>query len=238
MSSLLRTKAPHAVRSALFVSRRVACPLARSRFQSHNAYDPPKGNPPVPGRGPPDAPGEESAALKDNVQASSYIVTTKRLPEFNLNDKVVLVTGGTGGLGLVQAEALLEAGAVVYALDRLPEPNKEFYRVQKRAADELGTTLHYKQIDVRDVPALNEIVRDISDSEGRMDGLIAAAGIQQETPALDYTAEDANKMFEARRPRFASSERCKLTVLLDQHHGCLYDRTSCCQRNDPEGPRW
>lgn len=29
-----------------------------------------------------------------------------------------------------------------------------------------------------------------------MDGLIAAAGIQQETPALDYTAEDANRMFE------------------------------------------
>ena len=29
-----------------------------------------------------------------------------------------------------------------------------------------------------------------------MDGLIAAAGIQQETPALEYTAEDANRMFE------------------------------------------
>lgn len=29
-----------------------------------------------------------------------------------------------------------------------------------------------------------------------MDGLIAAAGIQQETPALEYTAKDANTMFE------------------------------------------
>lgn len=29
-----------------------------------------------------------------------------------------------------------------------------------------------------------------------MDGLIAAAGIQQETSALDYTKEDANRMFE------------------------------------------
>ena len=27
-------------------------------------------------------------------------------------------------------------------------------------------------------------------------GLIAAAGIQQETPALEYTAKDANRMFE------------------------------------------
>ena len=43
---------------------------------------------------------------------------------------------------------------------------------------------------------LNEIVRSISDAQGRLDGLIAAAGIQQETPALDYTAKDANMMFE------------------------------------------
>jgi NAD(P)-dependent dehydrogenase (short-subunit alcohol dehydrogenase family) len=49
---------------------------------------------------------------------------------------------------------------------------------------------------VRDVTALNKIVTDIADSEGRIDGLIAAAGIQQETSALDYTAEDANRMFE------------------------------------------
>ena len=29
-----------------------------------------------------------------------------------------------------------------------------------------------------------------------MDGLLAAAGIQQETSALDYSARDANNMFE------------------------------------------
>lgn len=35
----------------------------------------------------------------------------------------------------------------------------------------------------------------IAVTHGRMDGLIAAAGIQQETPALEYTAKDANLMF-------------------------------------------
>jgi NAD(P)-dependent dehydrogenase (short-subunit alcohol dehydrogenase family) len=33
------------------------------------------------------------------------------LPEFNLKDKVILVSGAARGLGLTQAEALLEAGA-------------------------------------------------------------------------------------------------------------------------------
>ena len=171
-------------------------PLVTARFQSHDVRDPPRGNAPIADRPPPDAPREEAAALKDNYKSGSYLGTTKRLPEFNLNDKVVLVTGAARGLGLVQAEALLEAGATVYALDRLPEPSPDFYRVQKRAAAELGTTLHYRQIDVRDVPQLNEIIRNISETQGKLDGLIAAAGIQQETPALDYTAKDANTMFE------------------------------------------
>ena len=49
---------------------------------------------------------------------------------------------------------------------------------------------------MRDVPGLNEVVKSISDTQGRLDGLIAAAGIQQETTALEYSAKDANMMFE------------------------------------------
>lgn len=45
-----------------------------------------------------------------------------RMPEFSLAGKVVLVSGAARGLGLTQAEALLEAGAKVYGLDRLEEP--------------------------------------------------------------------------------------------------------------------
>lgn len=34
------------------------------------------------------------------------------LAEFTMKDKVVVISGGGRGLGLVQAEALLEAGAI------------------------------------------------------------------------------------------------------------------------------
>lgn len=68
--------------------------------------------------------------------------------------------------------------------------------MQQRATEELNTTLYYRRIDVRDTDHLNDVIEEIANREGRLDGLVAAAGIQQETPALEYTAKDANTMFE------------------------------------------
>jgi NAD(P)-dependent dehydrogenase (short-subunit alcohol dehydrogenase family) len=116
--------------------------------------------------------------------------TPSLLPEFNLVDRVILITGAGRGLGLVQAETLIEAGAIVYGLDRLLVPDAEFERVQEKAR-KLGTRLEYRQLDVTDVPGLNVIVDEIADKEKRIDGLIAAAGVQKECDALSYTAEDA-----------------------------------------------
>ncbi|KAL2755681.1 hypothetical protein ACRALDRAFT_2105161 [Sodiomyces alcalophilus JCM 7366] len=119
---------------------------------------------------------------------------TSRLPEFSLQGKVIVVSGGARGLGLTQAEALLEAGAIVHAVDRLLEPDPTFAKIAERAKNELGTALFYHRTDVRDVENLNALIEGIADQHGRLDGLIAAAGIQQETPALDYTLEDSDRM--------------------------------------------
>ncbi|TAQ83085.1 hypothetical protein B7494_g8590 [Chlorociboria aeruginascens] len=168
---------------------------ARQRASTARAFSaiPARAKPPTTPRSPPSPPSAEAAALQDG-NPSTFLGTTKRLGEFNLVDKVVLVSGAARGLGLVQAEALLEAGATVYALDRLEKPSEDFYRVQKRAEEELGTSFSYRRIDVRNVEAMNKIIEAIADTHGRLDGLIAAAGVQQETPALEYTAKDADYM--------------------------------------------
>jgi hypothetical protein len=64
----------------------------------------------TPARGPSSPPLEEKEPA-DKTKPAVFLGTKKRLPEFVLTDKVVLVTGGARGLGLTQAEALLEAGA-------------------------------------------------------------------------------------------------------------------------------
>lgn len=55
----------------------------------------------------------QQRALHRSVRSYNVVSGAKRhlLPEFSLKDKVVVVSGGARGLGLVQAEALLEAGA-------------------------------------------------------------------------------------------------------------------------------
>lgn len=65
------------------------------------------------------------------------------LPEFDLSDNVILVTGGARGLGLCMAEAFLQSGAIVYGLDRLPEDQRseEFLKIAERAKNEWGSEL-------------------------------------------------------------------------------------------------
>ena len=86
--------------------------------------------------------------------------------------------------------------SLVHAIDRLSEPSSDspFAIVRRKASEVLGTSFNYHQVDVTEVGQLNDVVQDIASRHGRLDGLIAAAGIQQETPALEYTAEDVNRM--------------------------------------------
>ena len=145
----------------------------------------------------PKKPVEESPESAPTLSGASPS-TRPMLAEFDLSNRVILVTGAARGLGLFITTALLEAGATVYALDRLPHDQRspDFQGIQDRAKSDLGTALHYRQIDVRDVPSLNDTVEAIANEHGRLDGLVACAGIQQETSALEYKPEDANRMFE------------------------------------------
>lgn len=59
------------------------------------------------GTQPPTVPIMGMGPLRSNVGFGS----AKRLPEFSLQNKVVLISGGVGGVGLHQSEALMEAGA-------------------------------------------------------------------------------------------------------------------------------
>ena len=107
-----------------------------------------------------------------------------------------MVTGGARGLGLTLAEALVEAGGNVYCLDRLEKPTDEFYHTEGSVAGKFEGSIHYRRVDVQDAEDLDNVISDIASQHSRMDGLIAAAGVQNVTPALEYPP---HKITEVRR---------------------------------------
>ncbi|CAO1605573.1 hypothetical protein XANCAGTX0491_009084 [Xanthoria calcicola] len=138
----------------------------------------------------------DGAGPIDQKLPNSQTPQTQRFREFQLDDRVFVVTGGGRGLGLTMAEALIEAGATVHCLDWLEEPDDEFGAAQKRANPDFGGSLHYNRIDVRDSDNLDSVIGGIAAKYQRLDGLIAAAGIQQVTAATEYKVEDVTKMME------------------------------------------
>jgi NAD(P)-dependent dehydrogenase (short-subunit alcohol dehydrogenase family) len=89
---------------------------------------------------------------------------------YDLNRKVVPITGGTGGLGSATAKELLSRGARVAILDIDPATPQIAARLSTAAA--IGVVA-----DVRDRRALDQAVADVIEQFGRIDIAIANAGI-------------------------------------------------------------
>ncbi|KAL7625841.1 hypothetical protein AAE478_005064 [Parahypoxylon ruwenzoriense] len=119
----------------------------------------------------------------------------KRLADFDLTGRVFIVTGAARGLGLSLAEALAETGGNVYCFDREEEADQHWNETSKRA-HEFGGSLHYKQQDVQDTDGLDRCIESIADKHKRLDGVIAAAGVQQICPAAEWTRDEVNRMMD------------------------------------------
>ncbi|KAI1391651.1 NAD(P)-binding protein [Hypoxylon trugodes] len=119
----------------------------------------------------------------------------RRLADFDLSGRVFIVTGGARGLGLSLAEALAETGGKVYCFDREPEADSHWSEAARRA-DEWGGSLHYRQQDVQDTEGLDRTIEEIADKHQRLDGIVAAAGVQHLSPAIEWTKEEVNRMMD------------------------------------------
>ncbi|KAB5583623.1 short-chain dehydrogenase [Coniochaeta sp. 2T2.1] len=120
----------------------------------------------------------------------------KRFADFEVAGKVFIVTGGARGLGLTLAEGLAEAGGKVYCLDRQPQPDDHFAEAKDRLVPEWGGELHYRRQDITDTAHLDELVTQIAEENRRLDGVIAAAGVQKVQPAIDWTPEEVEQMLK------------------------------------------
>ncbi|KFA70549.1 hypothetical protein S40285_08374 [Stachybotrys chlorohalonatus IBT 40285] len=136
----------------------------------------------------------EGAPVTRPGLADKSKATKKQFADYDLAGKTYVVTGGARGLGLALAEALVEAGGKVYCLDRADRPHQDWQEASERVVPEWGGSLAYRKQDVTDTEHLRQTMEDIAAESGRLDGVIAAAGIQKLCPATEYTTQDAQHM--------------------------------------------
>lgn len=110
--------------------------------------------------------------------------------QITLANKVIAITGANRGIGLGIAEVCLANSAnIIYSLD-LMEPGEEFHALQKRHPN-----IRYIQTDVTSEESVENAINQVVEETGRIDGLVANAGMTKHQPALNFDRAELDKLF-------------------------------------------
>ena len=92
---------------------------------------------------------------------------------FDLSEKVALITGGNGGIGLGMAEGLAECGASIAIWGRNKEKNEESKNLLSKYSIEVNTY----EVDVSQEKEVINNVKSVLNDFGRIDSVFANAGM-------------------------------------------------------------
>ena len=113
------------------------------------------------------------------------------LPQFSLEGKVALVTGGSRGIGAAAARTLAEAGADVAVSSRkLPDLEKVAAEVRELGRRSLAVAAHVGRMD-QIQPLVDRVVGEL----GRLDILVNNAGTSFFAPAIDMDEKAWDSVF-------------------------------------------
>ena len=132
--------------------------------------------------------------------------------------KVVLVAGGTGGLGRAVSLAFLAEGARVVVTYRSDE---EFGALAK-AAGANGSLLEGQRVDVTDERAVSELVERILGSHGHLDAMVnTVGGYAGGTKLWDLDTKTFEKMLALNLCAGYALSRAAIVPMLKQKHGSI-----------------
>lgn len=115
-------------------------------------------------------------------------VNTPVLSQFSLKGKIATVTGGARGIGVEIVRGLAEAGADVALIYSSSNDAPE---IAAKIARDTGVRVEAFKSDVASREAIAATINHIAKSfgHGRLDIVVANAGVYANVPSLDYTEE-------------------------------------------------
>ena len=137
--------------------------------------------------------------------------------------KVVLVAGGTGGLGRSVSLAFLEEGAKVVVTYR----KQEEFDALKGAAGANGSQLEGNSVDVTDEAAVRQLIEKILTKHGRLDALVNTVGGYAGGVTLwELETKVFDQMLALNLRSGYALSRAAVRTMLKQGHGAIVNVAS------------
>lgn len=108
-----------------------------------------------------------------------------------LQDKVVIITGGAGGIGSGMAKAMVKEGAIVAIID----VNEESGRSLEAELKTISPKSMFMKVDLLDRGNLSKIIEDVVAKHGKLDVLVNNAHASRQANFEDITQEDIDFSF-------------------------------------------
>lgn len=142
----------------------------------------------------------------------------------NVKNKVVLIAGGAGGLGVAIAKCLCGKGAVVWLLD-LDEVKG--FAIQEDLQKSGGKS-HFIKMDLTSEKDWQKTVDCIYAKEQRIDVLINNAGINIRKPIEEISIEEWSKMMLVNTGSVFLGCKYVIPVMKKQQNGSIINTSSVC----------
>ncbi len=140
-----------------------------------------------------------------------------------LKDKVAIVTGAARGIGLACAQRYAAEGAKVMLSDVNAEDGRA--RVEEIAAQ--GGTAAFQACDVGDKAQVDALIAKTVETFGRLDILVANAGIVHASEFLDLTEEDFDRVLRVNlKGVFLTGQAAARQMAAQGAGGCIINMSS------------
>lgn len=140
--------------------------------------------------------------------------------------KIILITGGAGGLGSAMAKLLAKNGAIIFILD-LPMAEEAAKKLIGEIEAE-GGKAYYEAMDGTKEADWAAVVADVLEKEGKIDVLVNNAGINIRKAVEEMSMEEWMKMMEVNTGGVFLGMKYVIPHMRRQGGGAIINTSSQC----------